>query len=51
MKYYAASGALIGTGSALIVIGVVIWRAVNSFAERGEAYLLYPVKDGSGRVF
>lgn len=42
MKYYAASGALIGAGVGLAIIGVVVWRAVNSFAERGESYLLFP---------
>lgn len=42
MRYYAAAGALIGSGSALIILGALIWRAADCFVRRGEGHLLFP---------
>lgn len=42
MRYYAASGALIGSGLAFITTGVIIWLAADSFVRRGEGFLLFP---------
>jgi len=42
MRYFAVAGALVGSGVALIVTGVTIWQAANSFLKRGDGHFLFP---------
>lgn len=42
MRYFAAAGALIGAGTALIITGVAIWHAAESFVRRGDGHFLFP---------
>ncbi|HEX9087188.1 MAG TPA: hypothetical protein VF867_06655 [Arthrobacter sp.] len=49
MRYFAAAAALIGSGAALIITGVMIWNAADSFVKRGDSHFLFP-SDTSGRI-
>ena len=42
MRYFAVAGALMGTGVALIITGVTIWNAADSFLRRGDGHFLFP---------
>lgn len=42
MRYFAAAGALVGSGVALIITGVTIWMAADSFLKRGDGHFLFP---------
>ena len=42
MRYFAVAGALVGTGAALIITGVAIWLAADSFLKRGDGHFLFP---------
>lgn len=42
MRYFAVAGALVGTGVALVITGVGIWLAADSFLRRGEGHFLFP---------
>jgi len=42
MRYFAAAGALVGSGVALIITGVTIWLAADSFLKRGDGHFLFP---------
>ena len=44
MRYFAVAGALVGSGVALIITGVAIWRAADSFLQRGDGHFLFPDK-------
>lgn len=42
MRYFAIAGALVGSGVALIITGVTIWHAADSFLKRGDGHFLFP---------
>ena len=42
VRYFAAAGALVGSGVALIITGVTIWLAADSFLKRGDGHFLFP---------
>jgi hypothetical protein len=42
MRYFAVAGALVGSGVALIITGVTIWQAADSFLKRGDGHFLFP---------
>lgn len=42
VRYFAVAGALVGSGVALIITGVIIWQAADSFVRRGDAKFLFP---------
>lgn len=42
VRYFAVAGALVGSGAALIITGVAIWRAADSFLQRGDGHFLFP---------
>lgn len=42
MRYFAVAGALMGTGAALIITGIAIWNAADSFLKRGDGHFLFP---------
>ena len=44
MRYFAVAGALVGSGVALIITGVTIWHAADSFLKRGDGHFLFPTK-------
>lgn len=50
MRYFAAAGALVGTGVALVITGVAIWLAADSFLKRGDGHFLFPAPGGVLRV-
>ena len=42
VRYFAVAGALVGSGVALIITGVTIWMAADSFLKRGDGHFLFP---------
>lgn len=42
VRYFAVAGALVGSGAALIITGVTIWMAADSFLKRGDGHFLFP---------